>query len=167
MINDAGIYHLTTENRLMIAGILDTLDDAEWNSPTLCAGWTVGHIAAHFVQPMLIGFGRFLLTAVRYRGDTDKTVDHFTHTAASSRAWGMATRRAAAWPATAARSWRARVGDASGPLASLSHVHLSSAGRASRIARPGRPRRDGWGTACPGSTAQRPVAGGSRSPPVS
>nr|WP_296064971.1 maleylpyruvate isomerase family mycothiol-dependent enzyme [uncultured Actinoplanes sp.] len=78
MIDDVEIYHLTTDNRLMIAGVLDTLDDAGWNACTLCAGWTVRHLAAHFVQPMLIGFGRFFLTAMRYRGDTDKTVDHFT-----------------------------------------------------------------------------------------
>ena len=76
MIDDVKIYHLTTGNRLMIAGVLDTLDDAGWNAPTLCAGWTVRHLAAHLLQPMLIGFGRFFLTAMRYRGDTGKTVDH-------------------------------------------------------------------------------------------
>jgi uncharacterized protein (TIGR03083 family) len=78
VINDAEIYRLTTSNRLMIADVLETLDDSQWKSDTLCAGWTVGHMAAHFVQPMLVGFGRFFLTALRYRGDTGKTVDHFT-----------------------------------------------------------------------------------------
>ncbi len=78
MITDAEIYARTTDNRLMIADFLETLDDTGWNSPTLCAGWTVRHLAAHFVQPMLVGFGRFFLAALRYRGDTDRTVDHFT-----------------------------------------------------------------------------------------
>ncbi|WP_250033202.1 maleylpyruvate isomerase family mycothiol-dependent enzyme [Paractinoplanes maris] len=72
------IYQLTTENRLMIAGVLESLDDEQWESPTLCGGWTVRHLAAHFVQPMLVGFGRFFLASLRYRGDTDRTVDHFT-----------------------------------------------------------------------------------------
>ncbi|GAA4960126.1 maleylpyruvate isomerase family mycothiol-dependent enzyme [Actinoplanes utahensis] len=72
------IYRLTSENRLMIADFMEGLDDAAWQTPTLCDGWTVQHMAAHFVQPMLVGFGRFFLAALRYRGDTDRTVDHFT-----------------------------------------------------------------------------------------
>ncbi len=72
------IYALTTSNRLLIADVLETLDDGRWDAATLCAGWTVRHLAAHFVQPMLTGFGRFFLAALRYRGDTDRTVDHFT-----------------------------------------------------------------------------------------
>lgn len=78
MTDDAEIYRRTTGNRLMLADMLDGLGDTEWNAPTLCAGWTVTHLAAHLVQPMLIGFGRFFLAAIRYRGDTDRTVDHFT-----------------------------------------------------------------------------------------
>jgi len=78
MIIDAGIYARTTANRLMIADFLETLDEEQWQAETLCAGWTVGHLAAHFVQPMLVGFGRFFVAALRYRGDTDRTVDHFT-----------------------------------------------------------------------------------------
>ncbi|MEV4704630.1 maleylpyruvate isomerase family mycothiol-dependent enzyme [Actinoplanes sp. NPDC049316] len=67
---------MTRANRLMIADVLDSLAEDRWDHPTLCAGWTVRHLAAHLVQPMLIGFGRFFLTALRYRGDTDRTVDH-------------------------------------------------------------------------------------------
>ncbi len=52
--------------------------DTAWDRATLCEGWTVHHLAAHFVQPMLVGFGRFFLTALRYRGDPDRTVDHIT-----------------------------------------------------------------------------------------
>jgi uncharacterized protein (TIGR03083 family) len=78
VIDDAEIYRLTTRNRLMVADVLESLDEARWASATLCAGWTVRHLAAHFVQPMLVGFGRFFLAALRYRGDTARTVDHFT-----------------------------------------------------------------------------------------
>jgi uncharacterized protein (TIGR03083 family) len=78
MTSDQEIYTWTSHNRLMIADVLASLDDADWNAPTLCSGWTVRHLAAHFTQPMLVSFPRFFLTAMRYRGDTDKTVDHFT-----------------------------------------------------------------------------------------
>ncbi|WP_430785724.1 maleylpyruvate isomerase family mycothiol-dependent enzyme [Actinoplanes sp. G11-F43] len=72
------IHTLTSRNRLMIADFLDGLDDTAWATPTLSEGWDVQHMAAHLVQPMLVKFGRFLLVSIRYRGDTDRTVDHFT-----------------------------------------------------------------------------------------
>jgi uncharacterized protein (TIGR03083 family) len=78
MSSDQEIYTWTSRNRLMIADVLASLDDANWDAPTLCSLWTVRHLAAHFTQPMLVNFPRFFLTAMRYRGDTDKTVDHFT-----------------------------------------------------------------------------------------
>ncbi len=71
------IYARTTRNRLEIADVLDSLDPEQWQAPTLCAGWTVRSLAAHLLQPMLVGFGRFLVASVRYRGDTAATVDHF------------------------------------------------------------------------------------------
>ncbi len=78
MTGDHQIYTWTTRNRLVIVDVLESLDDADWNAPTLCSGWTVRHMAAHLTQPMRVSFARFFLTAMRYRGDTDKTVDHVT-----------------------------------------------------------------------------------------
>lgn len=72
------IFAMTERNRLALADLLDGLDENQWAAGTLCEGWTVRHMAAHLVQPMLVGFGRFLAVSVRYRGDTDATVDHFT-----------------------------------------------------------------------------------------
>lgn len=74
-MNHADIYARSTRNRLEIAAVLDNLSPAQWDSKTLCDGWTVRHLAAHLLQPMLVGFGRFFLTALRYRGDTAATVD--------------------------------------------------------------------------------------------
>lgn len=70
------IFARTATNRRAIAGILEDLPSAAWDAPTLCAGWTVRHLAAHLLQPMIVGFGRFFLTALRFRGDTDATIDH-------------------------------------------------------------------------------------------
>ncbi|WP_436533861.1 maleylpyruvate isomerase family mycothiol-dependent enzyme [Actinoplanes sp. HUAS TT8] len=72
------VYTLTGNNRRLIADVLDGLDDEQWTTETLCAGWTVREMAAHLVQPMLVGFGKFFLVAMRYRGNTDRTVDHVT-----------------------------------------------------------------------------------------
>jgi uncharacterized protein (TIGR03083 family) len=76
-MNADRVYARTTRNRLEIADVLDSLDPEHWHAPTLCEGWTVRHLAAHLIQPMLIGFGRFFLVAVRHRGNTPATVDHF------------------------------------------------------------------------------------------
>lgn len=77
------VYQLTTRNRLLLADMLDGLDERQWQADTLCQGWTVHHMAAHLVQPMLVGFSRFFLVALRYRGNTARTVDHVTQRIAS------------------------------------------------------------------------------------
>lgn len=78
MTHDADLFERATRNRLEIADFLDSLSDEQWRSPTLCEGWDVHHVAAHFLQPMLVGFGQFLLASLRHRGHTDATVDHVT-----------------------------------------------------------------------------------------
>jgi len=71
------IPDLTLANRSTAADVLDSLDDRQWEAPTLCAGWTVHLLAAHMAHLTVISFGRFFVTSVRYRGDADRTVDHF------------------------------------------------------------------------------------------
>ncbi len=76
------LHARTSRNRRAIADVLDSLDAGQWDTATLCEGWTVRHVAAHLLQPMLVGFPWFFLTAVRYRGDTARTVDHFARSLA-------------------------------------------------------------------------------------
>lgn len=76
------IFERTTSNRLLVADVLESLRPEQWREPTLCAGWDVRHLAAHFVQPMLVGFGRFFLASIRHRGNTAATVAHFTRSLA-------------------------------------------------------------------------------------
>ena len=78
MSYDADLFERTTTNRLEIADFLDSLSDEQWHAPTLCEGWNVHLVAAHFLQPMLVGFGQFVLASLRHRGNTDATVDHVT-----------------------------------------------------------------------------------------
>ncbi len=72
------IHELTTANRLKLADLLESLDEQQWRTPTLCAGWTCQEMAAHLVQPSITSFARVFLVAMRFRGDTDRTVDHIT-----------------------------------------------------------------------------------------
>lgn len=73
----AEIFARTTADRHVVADVLESLTEDQWQAESLCAGWTVRHVAGHLLQPFVVGFGRFFVTAVRYRGDTDRTVDHF------------------------------------------------------------------------------------------
>lgn len=73
----AEIFARTTFDRHVVADVLESLTPAQWQVDSLCEGWTVRQVGAHLLQPFLVGFGRFFATAVRYRGDTDRTVDHF------------------------------------------------------------------------------------------
>lgn len=73
----AEIFARTTADRRVVADFLESLADEQWRADSLCAGWTVRHVAGHLLQPFTVGFGRFFVTAVRYRGDTDRTISHF------------------------------------------------------------------------------------------
>ncbi|GAB3258088.1 maleylpyruvate isomerase family mycothiol-dependent enzyme [Kineosporia babensis] len=72
------IHELTTANRLLLADLLESLDEQQWHTPTLCAGWSAQEMAAHLLQPSITSFAQVFLVAIRYRGNTDRTVDHIT-----------------------------------------------------------------------------------------
>jgi uncharacterized protein (TIGR03083 family) len=55
--------------RLALAELLDHLTGAEWEAPSLCAGWRVRDVAAHVAMtPRPPGPGTMLAEAVRARG---------------------------------------------------------------------------------------------------
>ena len=75
-MDPADVFARTTRNRHLVADVLDGLEPEQWELPTLCEGWTVRHLAGHLLQPVFVGFPRFFVTSVRFRGDTAATVDH-------------------------------------------------------------------------------------------
>lgn len=77
MLTDEELHAAAARNRLQIANMLDCLSPEQWATASLCTGWSVRHVAAHLLQHAFVGFGRFFLMALRYRGNTDATVDHF------------------------------------------------------------------------------------------
>lgn len=70
------VFEATARNRHRIVDLLEGLGPEQWATPSLCAGWTVHHVAAHLLQPAYVGFVRFFLLALRHRGRTDEVVDH-------------------------------------------------------------------------------------------
>ncbi|PXX70826.1 uncharacterized protein (TIGR03083 family) [Nocardia tenerifensis] len=46
----ADTFALILRQRHALADLLESLSDAEWEAPSLCAGWSVGDVAAHCIQ---------------------------------------------------------------------------------------------------------------------
>ena len=71
------LYVCATENRLAAAEMLAGLDDEQWATPSLCAGWTVREVAAHLVDGLETDFRKrsMLPKLLRYRGDVERMID--------------------------------------------------------------------------------------------
>jgi uncharacterized protein (TIGR03083 family) len=68
-------WQVITRERARLADLLDDLGPAEWEQPSLCAGWTVKHVAAHVISspqatPRAVG-----AALVRARGTFDRCID--------------------------------------------------------------------------------------------
>jgi uncharacterized protein (TIGR03083 family) len=62
-------WQVITEQRLGLARLLESLSDAEWEQPSLCAGWRVRDVAAHVaLAPQVPGLGRMLADGIRGGG---------------------------------------------------------------------------------------------------
>ncbi|WP_018685225.1 maleylpyruvate isomerase family mycothiol-dependent enzyme [Actinokineospora enzanensis] len=64
----------TTAERLGLADLLDDLTDAEWRSPSLCAGWTMHDLAAHLTLSTRTTLPFVLRRIWRARGNFDRMV---------------------------------------------------------------------------------------------
>lgn len=75
-------WRVIAEQRLRLADLLEPLSDAEWETPSLCAGWRIRDVAAHVAlaaDPP--STAEMLAAAVRGRGsfhriNHDTAVDH-------------------------------------------------------------------------------------------
>lgn len=59
-------------HRRRIADILETLDDEQLSTESLCAGWTVREVAGHLTSGWQIGLPRFVWGVVKARGDFNR-----------------------------------------------------------------------------------------------
>lgn len=67
-------WQLIEQERLSLADLLSGLTPAEWEHPSLCAGWRVRDVAAHVALAPLQspGMWSMLVEAVRARGSFDR-----------------------------------------------------------------------------------------------
>lgn len=62
------------DERLGLVARLRDLPAAQWQAPSLCAGWTVHHVLAHVTGIHLLSPRALAVTALRARG-VDRTID--------------------------------------------------------------------------------------------
>jgi len=82
------VWQVIDEQRLSLAGLLEQLPDEEWRQPSLCAGWTVGDVAAHLTLQQLRLAG-VIAMAARWRGSMDQTIHHAARRRATARPAGQ------------------------------------------------------------------------------
>ena len=82
-------WHVIQQQRLAIADLLDGLTPAQWESPSLCAGWRIRDVAAHLTTvSMPPSPGSLLVDLIRARGGF-----HRLNTLATRRRAGRPTAR--------------------------------------------------------------------------
>jgi uncharacterized protein (TIGR03083 family) len=65
-------WAVIASQRRVLADVLDELDEAEWDQPSLCSQWRVRDVAAHIaLTPQSPGVLRILGMGLRARGDFD------------------------------------------------------------------------------------------------
>ncbi|MGV9711882.1 maleylpyruvate isomerase family mycothiol-dependent enzyme [Gordonia sp. NPDC003424] len=72
LTDDNAIFEAVADERRALAALLATLTPEQWQTPSLCAGWTVRDVAAHVTLPLVIPKWRFGLAMLRARGSFDR-----------------------------------------------------------------------------------------------
>ncbi len=67
----------TELERLSFAELLEDLSAEQWDADSLCAGWTVRHVAAHLTMSTRTTLGVAVKGAIRARGSFDRMEDNF------------------------------------------------------------------------------------------
>ena len=75
-MSEEQVFAIATRNRLLAADMFAGLDDEQWSTPSLCAGWTVREVLAHLVPPEGgLSLRSLARDVVRFRGDLERMVD--------------------------------------------------------------------------------------------
>ena len=64
-----------TAERRAFSDVLEGLQEAQWNAPSLCSGWRVREVVAHMTMPFRYGAPRFLGEMVRSGGNFARMAD--------------------------------------------------------------------------------------------
>ncbi|MBV8302492.1 MAG: maleylpyruvate isomerase family mycothiol-dependent enzyme [Candidatus Dormibacteraeota bacterium] len=77
----AELWPLIHQHRAALAAVLDTVTDAEWETPSLCAAWRVRDVVAHNIDTFLMTpprfIGKFAAAGFRFNTMTGRAVANY------------------------------------------------------------------------------------------
>ncbi|MEV5835666.1 maleylpyruvate isomerase family mycothiol-dependent enzyme [Nocardia sp. NPDC052112] len=68
------IWRAVAAERASLVELLEPLSEADWDHPSLCAGWRVRDIVAHVVLSARVRIGWILINVIRARGNLDRAI---------------------------------------------------------------------------------------------
>lgn len=74
-MTEADVRAVVAEQRRYLTEVLGGLDEAGWDSPTLCEGWRVREVVAHITMPYRLSLPGFVLGMIKARGDFNRMSD--------------------------------------------------------------------------------------------
>jgi uncharacterized protein (TIGR03083 family) len=72
MTNDADLQPAVAAEFVALAGLLDSATDAQWDTPSLCAGWRVREVVAHMTMAARYPEDKFMAELRRCDFDFDR-----------------------------------------------------------------------------------------------
>ncbi|MCM3689031.1 maleylpyruvate isomerase family mycothiol-dependent enzyme [Kocuria rosea] len=66
--------------RTRLVGVLQALDEEQWRTPSLCAGWSVRDLVVHLLMPYELSTPQFLGLMLRSRFNFDRAADRWATT---------------------------------------------------------------------------------------
>ena len=75
------VFRLIAAERRATADLLDTLEEGQWATPSLCTEWTVQDVAAHLVMPFRLSTPALVVRMLRHRGSFDRVSEAFVREA--------------------------------------------------------------------------------------
>ena len=100
------------EERRAFGTVLAELAEADWEAPSLCAGWRVREVVAHMTMPFRYPAPRFLAELLRSRGNFARMADRIAHRDAQVPAGVLLD----GWRANEEHPWRPPGGGRKGAL---------------------------------------------------
>ncbi len=74
-MNQTGVREMIAAERREQAEIWARLTPAQWDSPSLCAGWRVREVAAHILMPFRASLPQVLVGMIKARGNFNRLAD--------------------------------------------------------------------------------------------
>lgn len=69
-------WDMIADQRRQLVAILQGLHAEQWQTPSLCAGWTVRDVVGHLATPLVLGMGRIVLRLLRHGFNLDTAFLH-------------------------------------------------------------------------------------------